>query len=277
MKNLNHYLTENKNEKLLEKKVLSPVNIKLSGLDKKSIDSFKKLKLKSGNLDISFIGISDYFYSFDNELPYFFKFLEGTGVYSSTMNFDINGTKTAVRVQLSKSGKSELIVTNATNTVEFIISSTDYAKYIGSTENKVEGFSNLLEYLFKKYTKELSEFVKNKEDVKVFYIIDAGKISPTTGNTQHGWSIYNTKTKLAVIGNTTMLYGADMLKVGDKIKVVDDQNHSRVYFNEVEVKDIINSTPEEFINYSRKNGAEVPVKAFSKQPGKFRYSLYSIK
>jgi hypothetical protein len=50
-----------------------------------------------------------------------------------------------------------------------------------------------------------------------------------------------------------------------------------VLFNEVEIVALIPTTYQDFVEYSRRDGREIPVGRFNKQTGRGRYTLYSIK
>jgi hypothetical protein len=271
MKNLRTFEEFINEELILEKKELSPANVKAYNANKNSVNALKKWTYKLKDIEAKFQDME--YFGQDSE---FFEFINGKKqtVYYLTLN--IGGI--AIRTTISYSDNELKFEQNpANNRIYLEFKQLHFLQYVDENEDKVLGFIDLLNFLFKNFENEIYEFISAKISLQTLYVIDAGKIAPGTGKTGHGWSIYDYPN--GVLGATKyglMLWDAKGFKVGDKFKVLDDQTHKLVS-NEVEIVDLIPATYKDFVNYCRQKGYEVPVAPFKKQTGSGRFTLYSIK
>ena len=258
-----------------EKKVFSPKTIKDLGWDKNSVKKFKSWTHTIKDLTFKF---SDFEHWADGN-PSFHYFLIGeySGVYGDLM-FNINDSDSKVSVEIHTGQKTEISITDFS--IDFTIDDKTFAKFIGAEDDKISGFSNMLTFLFTKFSADIYANISKKMSNKTLYVIPAGTISPATGKTGHGWSIYdNPNGVLFFNGHGHALYSASGqgdIKVGDGLKVLDDQKRKEIFKN-FEVKHIVPTTYNDFVAYSRKMGANIPVGAYKKQTGKYKFSIYSIK
>jgi hypothetical protein len=274
MKNLRtfeQFVNESFNEeKLFEKKELSPANIKAYNANKNSVAKLKNWSYKLKDVEAKFRDMEYY-----GKESNFFDFLK-TGNFISYMFLDIAGINMRIDIS-SRQEKLGVEFDASYNSIRFAIKKLDFLQYVDKNEDKVLGFIDLLDFLFKNFESEIYEFVSGKISLETLYVIDAGEIAPATGKTGHGWSIYDYPD--GVLGATKggmMLWNAKGFKIGDKFKILDDQTR-KLISNEVEIIDLIPATYQNFVEYSRKKGREIPVAAFKKQTGSGRYTLYSIK
>jgi hypothetical protein len=281
MKNLRtfeQFVNESFNqEKLFEKKELSPANIKAYNANKNSVAKLKNWSYKLKDIEVKFKDLEYY-----SDKPLFFDFLNtGNGLYNSSntgfyMYFDIAGLIVKSQIMCNKD-KLDVHFYDHNNGIDFSIKKLNFLQYIDENEDKVLGFIDLLDFLFKNFESEIYEFISGKIGLETLYVIKAGEIAPATGKTGHGWSIYDYPD--GVLGATKygmMLWNAKGFNVGDKFKILDDQTH-KLIANEVEIIDLVPATYKDFVEYSRRNGREIPVAPFKKQTGRGRYTLYSIK
>jgi hypothetical protein len=160
----------------------------------------------------------------------------------------------------------------------FSIDRGTFAKTIGTNPDKIAGFIELLNLLFQTFQNDIYQFIGELTGVETLYVIKAGDISPATGKTQHGWSIYDSPDSfLGVTKYRDVYFGVPSnLKPGTKFKIVDDQTH-KVIETQVEIVEVVPCTYKDFVALSKRRGAKIPVGAYQKQPGTFSFRLYSIK
>lgn len=267
--NFEGYLNENI---LLEKKVLAPATINKYGWNKNSANALKKWSYKLGEYNVTFNDFE--FYGNDPEIV---DWLSGTRTSLYYLSLKFNDL--VIQQVFVKGNQLALDSRNfaKSNSLYFDIDDKTFNQYIVAEEDKMLGFINLLTFLYDKFKKEIGQLVGEKMGLATLYVIKAGKISPETGKTEHGWSIYdNPKGILGVTEGSMILYSAAGMKVGDKFKIVDDQKHT-VINNQVEIVELIPATYKDFVDLSKRRGAVVPIGAFKKQPGKFSFELFSIK
>lgn len=104
--------------------------------------------------------------------------------------------------------------------------------------------------------------IKKKYDYLV-YAISIGKVSPLTGKTKFGWSVYEDRSveqELYLVSNEygsrcTILFGAPgSLKIHDHIEIVDNDTMRRtngIAWGELEVIDICKANREDFYRMAR--------------------------
>ncbi|MCK9574522.1 MAG: hypothetical protein WC979_01310 [Candidatus Pacearchaeota archaeon] len=260
-------------ESINEKKDLSPANIKQYNANANSVKALKSWSYKIKDANFTFKDMEYW-----GDVSRFFTFIENTNTNNAELVLNVNGSHDA-RVTISTyDNKFDMSASVNMNTLYFNIKKSQQLQYCIEADDKVAGFIELLNFLFKTYEEQISKFVKDKEGLQTLYVIKAGEIAPATGKTGHGWSIYDYPNGVlgATNGGSMMLWSAEGFKVGDKFKIVDDQTH-KLITNEVEIVALIPATYKDFVAYSSRRGAEVPVRAFQKQTGRFRFTLYSIK
>lgn len=115
------------------------------------------------------------------------------------------------------------------------------------------------------------------------YSINCGaNCSQYTLKTMFGSSVLDLfdKAPLSIyVEHGSIIFGArDSFKIGDKTKIVDNDNYNKTHDSGFEVKHIINSKSEWF-DFLKKNGYQThPPKAFSKPTGHIHgFHVYSIK
>lgn len=277
MKNLQsfeEFVNEGLDNLVTEMKTLSPANVKKYELNKNSIKALKNWSYKIEDLYFKFIDVDEYWNK--NYDPTFIEFLKGTSNYSDYINFDINGEKFEILISYDDKFSPGFNVSSR-NATTIGIKYSEYLIYIGEVEDKIDGFVKLLDYVFKKYGKDIAKYYKPKLNLPNLYVIPVGGIAPATGKTPHGWSIFDNPTAvLGILSNGSAVINASGMKIGDKYKLMDDQKRKEIS-KEVEIVDLVPCNYDEFLKYSRSVGAEVPIRAFKKQPGKFRIYLYAIK
>jgi hypothetical protein len=269
MKNIQSFEDFVNEGKLFEKKTFSPANIKEYDVNKNSVNALKSWSYKIKDIEIKFTD-SEYF----GNKPDFFDFVNGTGRslwYTRFKCGDLDLNVTFDRWKNSLSIKLE-----ANNYINFEIDENTFLRYVKLNDDKIIGFIDLLNFLFNKYSNEIYKYLSDKSGLQTLYVIKAGDISPSTGKTQHGWSIYDKTAVLGVTKNQAIFYNAEGMKVGDKFKIVDDQSH-KLIFDEIEIIELVPTTYKDFVNLSKRKGAVLPVGAFQKQTGSFKFCLYSIK
>jgi hypothetical protein len=257
---------------LREKKELSPTNVKTYNANKTSVNKLKSWTYKLKDIDVKFHDMEYY----GDEASEFFEFINGKSTRIYYLRINIGGTIVTTPIS-THHDKLACKVDPESDYIYFDIKRTNYNQFIGKNADTVLGFIDLLDFLFKNFENEIYKFASSKRNLETLYVIKAGEIAPTTGKTGHGWSIYDFPN--GVLGATKygmMLWDAKGMKVGDKFKLLDDQTH-KLISNEVEIVDLIPAKYADFVQYSRKRGADIPVAAYKKQPGKFRFTLYSIK
>jgi hypothetical protein len=218
LKTFEQFVNESFNkEKLLEKKELSPANIKAHGANKNSVAKLKNWSYKLKDITAKFRDME--YYGADSD---FFNFLEN--------NFNLNYLfldigDTSMRITISAKHEKLSVEYNASsNSIWFNIKQSHFFQYIGGNEDKVLGFIDLLNFLFKNFESEIYGFASGKMNQETLYVIKAGEIAPATGKTGHGWSIYDYSDGiLGATKNGIMLLNAKGMKVGDKFKILDDQ------------------------------------------------------
>lgn len=277
MKNLRtfeQFVNENA-EALFEKKELSPANIKTYNANKNSAKALKNWSIKLKDYTVKFNDLE--YYGTNSE---FFEFINNVNNTKHIDHFSVRVNDVVISIPISrKNNKSEIKFDSVyLPHIHFDIKDLEYLQYIDENEDKILGFIDLLNYLFKKYENEIYDFVDEKLNLQTLYVIKAGEIAPATGKTGHGWSIYDNPDGILGIckGTRKALWTANEMKVGDKFKLLDDQTH-KVVSNEVEIEALIPATYKDYVAYSRKRGLEVPVAPFKKQTGSGRLILYSIK
>jgi hypothetical protein len=257
---------------LLEKKTFSPANVKKYELNKRSVDALRTWKFKLDDIEATFKD-SEYF----GDEPDLFDFISGKrdAMYG---RFEINIAGIPISLKISSIKNQSNIEFDSHYLSMYVnIKKSDLTRYVEGNPDSILGFIDLLNYVFDEYSKDITDFVKSKMGLETLYVIEAGKIAPASGKTSHGWSIYDQPNNfLGFTKSTTVLWSAGELKVGDKFKLVDDQNH-KVLYNEVEITDVIKANYKDFVAYSKKRGANIPIGSFQKQPGTFQFTLYSIK
>lgn len=271
MKNLRTYEEFVNEQALFEKKELSPANIKLYNANKNSVKLLKNWSYKIKDIEAKFNDM-EYWGSTSN----FFEFIDGK---LNTIRYMIKINDIIFNVDISlNDNKLDFDFHPPSNKMHFEIKKLNFLQYVDENEDKVLGFIDLLNFLFKNFKSEIYEMISNKLSLETLYVIKAGEIAPATGKTGHGWSIYDYPDGvLGVIkGSGMMLWQANGMKVGDKFKLLDDQTH-KIVSNEVEILDLIPANYKDFVAYSRKMGREVPVAPFKKQTGRGRFTIYSIK
>jgi hypothetical protein len=257
---------------LLEKKTFSPANVKEYGLNKKSVDALKSWKFKIDDMVASFQD-SEYW----GNKPDLFFFMNGQMEWMLS-GFVVNIAGIPIGLKMDASENTSKIEFDAYYTrMDIDFKKSEYLQHIEGNEDSVLAFIDLLNYAFTKYEKEISAFVKGKLSLETLYVIDAGKISPSSGKNGHGWSIYDhPKAFMGFTKSSDVIWSSGELKVGDKFKIVNDQNH-KVISDEVVITDVINANYRDFVAISKKRGANIPVGSFQKQPGRFQFTLLSVK
>lgn len=275
MRSFDEFINE---EMLFENKVLSPKNVKKYNLDKSSVKKLKSWKYKIKDVEFNFGNIEFYSGGADWK-PEILEYLDGESERSGS-DFTITTNQGIDFDIVFKNSRSLKINDKNWNyrRILFELDKRTFGTYIDFEDDKILGLNNLLDFLFKKFAKELYQLVQDATNLETLYVIKAGKISPKTGNTDHGWSIYDTPDGMLGVVNDgrSMLWNAKGYKVGDKFRILDDQTH-QVEWHEGTITDLVPSTYKDFVAYSRKRGAKVPVAPFKKQTGKFQFTLYSLK
>jgi hypothetical protein len=271
LKTFEQFVNESFNkEKTFEKKELSPANIKAHDANKNSVAKLKNWSYKLKDITAKFRDME--YYGADSD---FFNFL-GNNFNLNYLFLDIGDTNMRITIS-AKHEKLSVEYNASSNSIWFNIKQSHFFQYISGNEDKVLGFIDLLDFLFKNFESEIYGFASGKMNQETLYVIKAGEIAPATGKTGHGWSIYDYSDGiLGAAKNGIMLLNAKGMKVGDKFKILDDQTQ-KVLFNEVEIVALIPTTYQDFVEYSRRDGREIPVGRFNKQTGRGRYTLYSIK
>ena len=257
---------------LLEKKTFSPANVKKYELNKRSVDALRTWKFKLDDIEATFKD-SEYW----GDEPDLLDFISGKREWTSN-RFVVSIAGMPVGINISASDNKSSIEFDSHYVSAYIrIKKSEYLQFIEGNEDIILRFIDLLNSLFETYEKDITAFIKGKLGLETLYVIEAGKIAPSTGKTSHGWSIYDSpKAFMGFTKSTTVLWSAGELKVGDKFKLMDDQNH-KVLYNEVEITHVINANYQDFVSYSKKRGANIPIGSFQKQPGTFQFTLYSVK
>jgi hypothetical protein len=256
---------------ILEKKTFSPAFIAKYDLNKNSVNLLKKWSFKINELE---------FKSFDSEYysdePYFIKFLDGTINAISNLSVMCGSLRLAITIDARDNNTLKFETYN--QTLMFSIDRGTFAKTIGTNPDKIAGFIELLNLLFQTFQNDIYQFIGELTGVETLYVIKAGDISPATGKTQHGWSIYDSPDSfIGVTKHRNVYYGIDPnTKLGTKFKIVDDQTH-KIIANQEEIIEIVPCTYKDFVALSKRRGAKIPIGSYQKQPGTFNFCLYSIK
>lgn len=282
LKTFEDFVNESYDNELLEKKILVPkiINNYFNG-DKKGAKALKGWSFKIKDLEFKMKSL-DYY----GDEPWLQKFLSGEKEQFFDYITLVCGEKEfSVKISSAENKLSvKSNVSKSDNTVLFTIDKKTFGTYIYGQDNPLESLAELLTFLFDKFSKEIYEDFETVVGAKKIFAIKVGAIAPDTGKTPHGWSIYESPnselymvrgyyTRFALIG------AKGTLKVGEKITLINDQT-GKPYFDGgtiCEVTEIVKPTREDYIKYSSRNGLDVPVKAFQKQSGKGRLTLYSIK
>jgi hypothetical protein len=271
---------------ILEKKTFSAAFIAKYDLNKNSVNLLKKWSFKINELD---------FKSFDSEYylnePYFNKFLTGTiNDTSDTLSVMCGSLKLGIIIDARDNNNAPKFET-FNQKLMFSIDRGTFAKTIGVNPDKIAGFIELLNLLFQTFQTDIYQFIGELTGVETLYVIKAGDISPATGKTQHGWSIYDSPDSFLGVSEyrnvyfginpdakvkTTVKNGHEIISYFQKFKIVDDQTHKIINPRE-EIIEIIPCTKEDFIALSKRRGAKIPIGPYEKQPGTFNFCLYSIK
>lgn len=272
MKNLQTY-----EEFLNEAKILSPKMIKDFDLNKNSVNDLKKYSYKLGKDYLKITG-GDYF----GDKSYVIQALVNVKDRVANNNYSWS----AERFNISYGDwNGQLTIDNTISNVKINnnyiyipVSDVEIGIQIDKVNGDViKGLINFLDASFKKYGSEIEAHILEMTGLEVLYVIKAGEISPATGKTGHGWSIYdnNPRAKLAWGGGWGLMYGGG-LEIGKSYKILDDQKHT-VISDKFTVKELIDCNYKDYVAFSRRTGAKVPVGAYQKQPGSYAYTLYSIK
>ena len=222
--NFDEFLVES--ESMNEKKELSPANIKQYGANPNSVKALKAWTYKIKDVTFTFKDME--YWGTDSS---FFSFIQTERTDSAELTVTVNGSHD-VRVTMSTyDNKFEMTSSGSMNTIYFNIKKSQQLQYCVEVEDKVAGFIELLNFLFKSNEEAIHRFIKDKESIRTLYVIKAGEIAPATGKTGHGWSIYDYPN--GVLGATKgasmmMLWSAEGFKVGDKFKILDDQTHKLI-------------------------------------------------
>lgn len=263
-----------KDNTLNEAKVLSPKNVKEFDWNKRSVKDLKNWSFKIKDLNIEFKK-----FEFWGDKPRFNEFLNNSRENISDYLYVIINNDFEHQVEIEISDKLNFSLEGTYKKMLFLIDEKTYYNFL-LEDDKILGFTRLLDFLFNKFSKEIYDSISEVIQTPKLYVIPAGNISPVTGKTGHGWSIYDNKNGvLFYSGRRDLLYsasGAGNTTIGDKFKVLDDQSH-KVLHNEFEVKEIIKTNYDDFVKFSKKEGAKIPVGAYKKQPGSFSFRLLSIK
>lgn len=258
---------------ILEKKTFSPAFIAKYDLNKNSVNLLKKWSFKINELQ---------FKSFDSEYylnePYFNKFLTGTiNDTSDTLSVMCGSLKIGIIID-ARDNNNALKFETFDQKLMFSIDRGTFAKTIGINPDKIAGFIELLNLLFETFQTDIYQFIGELTGVETLYVIKAGDISPATGKTQHGWSIYDSPDSFIGVSNYRNVYfGIDPnTKLRSKFKIVDDQTH-KIIKDQEEIIEIIPCTYKDFVALSKRRGAKIPIGSYQKQPGSFNFNLYSIK
>ena len=270
MKNLQSY-----DEFLNESKTFSPKSIKEFYLNKNSVNELKKYAYKIKDDYIKFNN-AEYFGSESSLLDSLNNIKEGrfNTFYSDYLY--ISYKNHVIGLNLNSDDNKNVIL--GTTRISLPISEAELKIFIDKSNGDVsKGFMLLLDEIFKKYGNEIAEHIEELTSLPILYAIKAGEISPTTGKTGHGWSIYDSpKSILAWGGDSNLLYLTGSLEIGKSYKILNDQTH-KVEWPKFTVKELISCNYKDFVNFSKRTGAKIPVGSYQKQPGNFNYTLYSIK
>lgn len=256
---------------LNELKVLSPKNIKEFGFNKKSVNDLKKWSYTIKDINFKY---QDFEYWGRST---FQEFLIGKRI--NIWDNIIISANEKLSFVISIRIHNGLVFGIDPGYFNFEIDKNTFDLYIGQEEDKIKGFINLLDFLFKKFKNDIYTGTNEKLNLETLYVIKAGNISPATGKTGHGWSIYDNSRETAMLGVSNgrqCLYNATGMNVGDKFKILDDQTH-KLLFKEFEIVELVPCTYKDFVALSKRRGAKIPIGAFQKQPGDFQFELYSIK
>jgi len=259
-------------QELNEKKVLSPANIKEFDLNKQSVKELKNWGYKIKDLNFKYKD----FYFYGREAT-FFEFMDNRNGLYDHFHISVNDDLNAI-VKIEVGSKIDFDPEPfERNLLKFIVDKKTFLTK-SDIDDPVLGFRNLLNFLFDKFSKDIYKLVDEKINLKTLYVIRAGKVSPSTGKTEHGWSIYDDPKHYLGVDRkkASMIWAADAMKVGDKFKILDDQTHKSI-FGEFEITDLVQATYKDFVAFSKKTGAKIPIRPYKKQPGDFQYVLYSIK
>jgi len=267
-------------EAINELKTFSPANIKEYDLNKNSIAALKKWSYKIKDIDIKFIEPEDYWNK--NYPATFIQFLKGERAFSGWNQFTVNGQPFGIEIISDpsipgyKNGFYEADRPYVGNQ-KFGIKQSEFLSFVGEAEDKVAGFIKLLDHIFKANEKEVYEIYNSKINLKTLYVIPVGDIAPATGKTPHGWSIYDQPSSvLGILGGGGAVINAAGMKIGDKVKLVDDQKRKEIR-KEATIIDLVPCNYGDYTKYCKQTGKEVPVGAYQKQTGNGRIYLYSIK
>jgi len=264
-------------EFLNEGKVLSPKNIKEYNFNKNSVKDLKNWTYKIKDLSFKFKDFEYY-----GETPSFERFMQNPkdrlyDYFRLTVN-DLNDLN--VRLNICTIKENIVDVYSGSITINLTTDVNTIKQYnLKYSENSVKAILELINYLFEKYETEIYKELNKIINISELYVINAGEISPSTGKTAHGWSIYDNPKGVLLYGDDrSLLYtsGVGNIKIGDSFKVLNDQTH-KVLYNVFTVKDIIECNYNAYVNFCKRQGAKIPIRSFAKQPGSYNFTLLSIK
>jgi len=263
------------NEFLNEASVFSPKNIKEYKFDKNSIKEIKNWSYNINDLTLKYKNFENYV----DDLSYFMEFLEGKSDRNSIYHrITINNVDFIIQLNVNNSTTFDDEQVAKYKYLSFTVDKNTMSTYILNANDKLKGYNDLVNFLVSKFEQRIYDAASELLGIKVLYVIKAGDISPATGKTGHGWSIFDSPNCNLYYDKKTnnVLYGQLDIKIGDKFKILDDQSHKELY-HIFTISEIVPCNYKSFVAFSAKHGAKIPIGSYQKQPGSFNFVLLSIK